>query len=259
MFLKRMAAKIGIGAAKIDTVLEKAVYQPGDTVKGTVTIKGGNIDQETKFVKIKVVQRYDIEQDDDQVTKYTNIVVHHVTDAFTIKANETYNFPFAFHLPLDTPVTMGKTTTELVTDLDLQGAIDKADYDPIQVTVHPWISQILKAIDILGFDLIEVDCKDARNLKRRLPFIQEFEFVPVTGPFYGLLDELEVMFFINEKGVEMHVEIDRKARGIMGWLDEMITEGERNAAIRFEGDQLIGDIDWIADELEIFISQYGDL
>ncbi|WP_353856310.1 hypothetical protein [Bacillus sp. Bos-x628] len=64
---------------------------------------------------------------------------------------------------------------------------------------------------------------------------------------------------MNEKGVEMRVEIDRKARGMMGWLDEMITEGERNAAIRFEGDQLIGDIDWIADELEIFISQYGDL
>lgn len=42
-FFKKLAASAGIGAAKVDTILEKNTYYPGQEVRGTVHAKGGKI------------------------------------------------------------------------------------------------------------------------------------------------------------------------------------------------------------------------
>lgn len=39
-FFGRMLASVGIGSAKVDTVLEKVTYMPGEVVRGAVRIQG---------------------------------------------------------------------------------------------------------------------------------------------------------------------------------------------------------------------------
>jgi sporulation-control protein len=84
----------------------------------------------------------------------------------------------------------------------------------------------------LGFRLRNADCEQAKGIFRnRLPFIQEFEFVPVRGPFRGKLDELEVVFFPKRQGVEVLMEVDRKARGFASLLAEALEMDE--SLVRF--------------------------
>lgn len=45
-FFKKLAASAGIGAAKVETILEKDAYYPGEEVRGTVHVKGGKIAQD---------------------------------------------------------------------------------------------------------------------------------------------------------------------------------------------------------------------
>lgn len=58
-------------------------------------------------------------------------------------------------------------------------------------------------------------------------FVQEFEFVPAKGPYYGKLDEVEVIVQSLGNGqYELLLEIDRKARGFSGFLSEVLDADE---------------------------------
>lgn len=56
-----------------------------------------------------------------------------------------------------------------MTDLDIQGGIDKSDHDRIVVEPHPWMDNVLEAIENLGFHFNEADCEQAPYFQRRLP------------------------------------------------------------------------------------------
>lgn len=118
-FFKKLAASAGIGAAKVDTILEQDAYYPGEKVRGTVHVKGGKIAQDIRFIDVQLNTRYVIVKDDDEEhRKYATIHSFRVTGSFTIQPGEEHQFPFSFILPLDTPITVGKVEVAVVTDLD---------------------------------------------------------------------------------------------------------------------------------------------
>jgi len=42
-----------------------------------------------------------------------------------------------------------------------------------------------------------------------LPFIQEFEYVPIANsPFQGKIDELEFVLYPGEQGIDMMLQLD---------------------------------------------------
>ncbi|MCY9191150.1 sporulation protein, partial [Bacillus mojavensis] len=90
----------------------------------------------------------------------------------------------------------------------------------------------------LGFRLNEADCEQASYFQRRLPFVQEFEFVPTSGYYRQMLDELELIFLLEEDGLEIIFEVDRRARGLRGWLEEMYNDGEQLVRVRFRQSEL---------------------
>ena len=81
------------------------------------------------------------------------------------------------------------------------------------------LNGVLNSISSLGFRLRGAECENATyRLRGRLPFIQEFEFVPTSGTFRGRLDELELVFLPNSSTTaDLHFQIDRKARGLSGF------------------------------------------
>ena len=138
--------------------------------------------------------------------------------------------PFSFQLPLDTPVTIGRTKVWVKTDLDIKNAIDPTDKDFLHVNPNSLLNGVLNSISSLGFRLREAECENATyRLRGRLPFIQEFEFVPTSGTFRGRLDELELVFIPNSSTTaDLHFQIDRKARGLSGFLSEAMEMDETN-------------------------------
>lgn len=226
-------ASVGIGAAKVDTKLYQTDFKPGDEVKGVTVIKGGNVEQNVDEIYLSLMTTYIKESDDNEYNQQAVIDKFRITEPFTISAGEEKEIPFSFTLPLDTPATMGKTKVWIHTGLDIKNAIDPNDQDFIRVAPLDIVSGILRAAESLGFRLREVECEAAPyHLTKRLPFFQEFEFVPTGGSFRGRLDEIELNFFPQSRDtVEVIMQVDRRARGLKGLLSESL--GMDESLIRF--------------------------
>ncbi|WP_462411906.1 sporulation protein [Neobacillus sp. Marseille-QA0830] len=229
-FFNKVFASVGIGAAKVDTKLEKDSYMPGEIVKGLVSIRGGKVDQQVDEIYLNLNTTYLRESDDRKYSVNTVIDRFRLTTPFVIRTNEAKEIPFTFGLPYDTPLSIGRSKVWITTGLDIKGGADPSDKDYIKVMPNPLMSAVFHAIDSLGFRMREADCEEApRRLRGRLPFVQEFEFVPVSGPFRGRLDELEVVFFPAGTGtLDLMVQVDRRARGLAGLFSEALGVDETN-------------------------------
>lgn len=86
---------------------------------------------------------------------------------------------------------------------------------------------------VLGFKARHIECEELPyRLRKQIPFAQELEFVPVSGQYYGKLDELELLFFsITYNSLEVIMEVDRKSRGLAGLFAEALDLDEK--VIRF--------------------------
>ncbi|UII54471.1 sporulation protein [Cytobacillus spongiae] len=227
-FFNKVFASVGIGSAKVDTKLEKERLFPGEEVKGIVEIQGGNVEQNIDEIYLSLHTTYIKEHDDKKYTATGLIDRFRLTERFTIKPNERKEIPFSFQLPLDTPLTLGKTKVWVATGLDIKNAVDPGDKDHVMVQPNSLMNAVLEAVADLGFRLREVECEQAsRKVRGRLPFIQEFEFVPVSGAFRGKLDEIELVFYpISENQTEILMQVDRRARGLGSFLAEALEMDE---------------------------------
>ncbi|MNO21294.1 Sporulation-control protein spo0M [compost metagenome] len=255
---KRMLASAGIGAAEVNLMLHQDTVSAGDTITGVVRIQGGRVDQKVDDVYAFVRTRYVKEHNDSKSNVEATVCKFLLAEKFTIKAEQVYEFPVSFQLPLFTPVTMGRTPVWIHTGLDIKEALDPSDQDHLQVGPHPHSAIILEAVNLLGFRLREVSCEYAPHYGKinGLPFVQEFEFVPASS-FRGQLDELEIIFYPDENGVGLLMQIDRKARGLAGLFAEALDADERFVKMRFDRNELASGAHYIADRLADTIRKYA--
>ncbi|KQO18492.1 sporulation protein [Paenibacillus sp. Leaf72] len=253
----RLLASIGIGSAKIDTLLEKSRYAPGEEVRGVVQIRGGSVEQRIEKIELSVMTEY-IRESNDQKHRHNCVIGKYpVSQPFELKAGENREVPFSFQLPFQTPLTLGKTPIWVKTELDIRGAIDPGDNDRIEVVPNAAMGMVLGAVEQLGFRLREADCEYASRLGRSLPFVQELEFVPAGGPFRGKLDELEVIFYPDAHQVELLLQIDRKARGLGGFFAEAMNTDETFVRVAFTQEHLQAGTQAIASQLEKIIARHA--
>jgi sporulation-control protein len=232
-FFNKVFASVGIGSAAVDTKLEKDTYMPGETVNGVVEIKGGKVEQQVDEIYLTLNTTYLRESDDKKYTVTAEIERFRLTTPFVIRSNEKKDIPFTFQLPFDTPLSIGRSKIWVTTGLDIKGGVDPSDKDYLKVVPNPLMSAVFNAIDNLGFRIREADCEEApRRLRGRLPFVQEFEFVPTSGLFRGKLDELEVVFFPSGNGsLDIMFQVDRRARGLSGLFSEAMGADETNVRL----------------------------
>ncbi|MCA1054522.1 sporulation protein [Rossellomorea aquimaris] len=227
-FFNKVFASIGIGAATVDTKLEKSSYVAGETAKGVVEITGGSTSQSIDSIYLTVFTTYIRESDDKKYTDYAPIQKIQISDPFTIRENEKKEIPFSLTIPYETPITYGNTRVWVATGLDIKNAVDPKDKDYIDILPNPLINAVLESVQQLGFRIRKVECEEApRRYRGRYPFIQEFEFVPVGGEFQRSLDEIEFVFFNqSEEQTDVLIEVDRRARGLGGFLAEALEMDE---------------------------------
>lgn len=233
----KVLASIGIGNAQVDTKLEKANYQAGEIMRGIVEVKGGNTQQEIDSIYVAVMTTYERETDDRKVMDEAAVIKEKLNEPFTIDPGEVREFPLQLVLPHETPVTQGKTRVWIATGLDIKQAVDPSDKDYIEVRPTTAAESVLDAARALGFRLREVECLAARLTK--YPFVQEFEFVPVSGTYKGKLDELEISFLSQtEQEVNILLQVDKRSRGLGGFLSEAMGTDETNVRLRIKKEEM---------------------
>lgn len=228
MFQKFLAS-VGIGSAKVDTILAKDEYVAGEEITGVVHITGGSVAQEIDSIYLTLSTSYVREVDDKKVSTTYDLERVRLTDPITIGPNEKREISFAFPLPYETPVTLGRKTVWVHTGLDIKRSIDPSDRDYVQVLPNMLLNSVLQAVDQLGFRLRQFECEELpHRLRGRIPFGQEFEFVPVSGQYYGKLDELELLIMASSsERLDIVMEVDRKARGLAGLFAEALDLDEK--------------------------------
>lgn len=253
-FFNKILASVGVGAATVDTKLEKSTYTAGETISGTVDIAGGNVAQQIDTIYLAVNTTYIREVDDNKYTDTATIEKVKVADPFTIEAGQKRSIPFSFTLPVDTPITVGQSRVWIHTGLDIKSAIDPTDKDFIEVKPAPLAAAVLNAVEELGFRLRKAESEKASlRVQSRYPFVQEFEFVPTSGPYRGALDELEVIFTRqSEQSAEILLQVDRKARGLGGFLAEALDMDESFVRVTVS----IQDIPNLSNKLRDVISRH---
>lgn len=227
-FFNKMLASIGVGGAKVDTKLEKSEYIAGETIRGQVEVKGGNVQQRIDSIYLTLYTTYTREMDDTKYTDRAALYTHKLNEPFTIRAKEEKVIPFALTVPMETPLTYGHTRVWIATSLDIKSAPDPTDKDYIEIRPARIPAAVLKEMQGMGFRLREAECEQApKRFRGRYPFVQEFEFIPVGGPFAGKLDEVEIIFLSQAaESANLLIQVDRKARGFGGFLEEMLEMDE---------------------------------
>ncbi|SFD41209.1 sporulation protein [Pseudoalteromonas denitrificans] len=251
----KVLSSVGIGAAKVDTVLEYSEVEPGGEISGVVKIVGGKVEQNINKIDLDVICNYTVEverEDSDgneetvtKVKKY-KLTSYKIKEAFTIQPKEKIDIPFSFELSQDAPLSVGQSKTWIDTNLDIERALDKSDKDYLHVSANDLQQAVIDALEELGFRLYEADCEGIESASfSRLPFVQELEFKTISGDFHGKFDEVEVVFFARGEQLEVVFEIDRKSKGLMGFFKEAMDLDESNARLVVTED----DIDDLEDSI----------
>jgi len=220
MVFKSFMRVLGVGGPTIDAVLDTDKVTPGGIVTGTLHVRGGEQGRTATRAVIDVVARVKRKHGDDEYDSDESIAGHEIMGPIPLGGESSS--PFRIELPAHTPVTSlgGRNFVWVRSNLDIPMQIDPADTDKLDV--YPTQAQInvLEAMNQLGFHLHKVDI-DPRSSWFGRSWVQEFEFRP-SGHHRTRFDEVELVFEqLHGSHVELLMQLDRRARGIGGFLAEM--------------------------------------
>ncbi|WP_445358188.1 sporulation protein [Microbulbifer sp. ANSA005] len=213
---QKLKASIGIGAAKVDTVLQNSEQVQGGIIEGAIHIIGGDIDQQVDAISLKLCTEIKVETDEGVSHERFVLNELQVQDPFTIGAGESREVPFQLALHEETPVTVlntrkNKSYVWLETSLDIDFALDPKDRDPLRIRPLPVVEKVLSMIEESGFKMVKADVEKGHlrgnNFVSRSGCYQEIEFKSS-----GLLTskEIELSFIVDGEQVHCLAEIDRR-------------------------------------------------
>ncbi|MDL4773780.1 MULTISPECIES: sporulation protein [Thermomonosporaceae] len=217
MVFKKLKQAMGVGGPSIETVLRSAGTTPGGIVTGEITIIGGRYNSDIKAVNLALRTRVEVESGDNEYTSNLEYAKMPVAGGFALEEGAGHTVPFQFQVPWEAPLThfygqpLRGTTVGLATELEVAGALDPGDLDPIAVHPLPAQERILGAFGNLGFHFRNADCEQGRiwGVHQELPFYQEIEFHP-PGQYAGGINQLEVTFVSGAGSMEVVLELDKR-------------------------------------------------
>ncbi|MEW9669023.1 sporulation protein [Ammoniphilus sp. 3BR4] len=193
---KKFMAKMGIGSAKVDLVLDKRDYDLGELVQGQFRIEGGSVEQKINKLDVDLVLRMYVKG-----KEYSHLVSSiPVTSGFIIQAGERKELPFTYELPYTLPLSRGGVTYSFQTRLDIAAGVDNLDQDVIQVHAPKKFNQLIEAFGTLGF-------REKMDSGKFNGYTQEFELFPTTF-FKDQLSEAEFEAAIDAHGIRILLELD---------------------------------------------------
>jgi len=203
---ERLFSSIGIGSAKVNTVLYQGKIERGKEVKGEVHVFGGKFEQTISEIYIHVDTEF--HRFDDEMTEFRDITEPileiKITDPVVVKPHEEKMIPFTFTLPFYTPVTFRDQKIHIQTELDINyfsHPIETHDFD----VVDPLVDHILNYLTKHGFS----HSSKSGLCRHKLPTdtnpthcLQAFHLYNEKG--------MTIEFVGNEKDLDIYVLDDNK-------------------------------------------------
>lgn len=131
---RKILSTIGIGSAKVHTVILQKLVRPGQTLQGEVHLYGGGVDQEVNGVDVEVIFEY-YKDEEDSENHYLEYVLGQaqIQGLDSIKAHEEKIFPFEIEIPLHAPLTNANQEVSLRTTVHIPFAPDPQEIQPISI------------------------------------------------------------------------------------------------------------------------------
>jgi sporulation-control protein len=216
MVFKKLLGAIGVGGPSVDTVLADGPVLPGGTVTGQVHLQGGSSTAEVEQIVLELVARVEAESHDEEHEGAVVFERVSVGGGFRLSEGEQRSIPFSFALPWETPVTelhaqpLG-VVLGVRTELQIAGARDKGDLDPLRVGPLPVQEAVLEALGQLGYEFRSADLElgHIHGTGQQLSFYQEIELAP-PAQYAHVVNEVELTFLASPAGLEVVLEADRR-------------------------------------------------
>lgn len=152
--LKKLLLRFGYGAAKVDLILDQNEASWGDTVTGTMQITGGDIAQQIESIDVELRVKSSYQKGESTVKVDKVIATFPISDGLTIQPEEQLQLPVSLTIPSHIPLAQGLSTQYYIrSNLEIKGAIDPKDRDPILIHPTGLIKNFLGAMPGLGFEL----------------------------------------------------------------------------------------------------------
>ncbi|HYH32326.1 MAG TPA: sporulation protein [Pseudonocardia sp.] len=214
---KRMLSAFGVGGPSVDTVLDPPHATPGGTISGEVRIQGGSTDARIDRIVLSLVTRVEVEQGDHEARGTAEFFRLPVAENVLVAEGRPVTVPFQLPVPWETPITavggnpLPGMTVGVRTDLDISGAPDKGDLDPVQVAPIPAQDSVLDAFGQLGFQFRSADVEAGRiqGVHQEIGFFQELEFFP-PGRYAGRINQVELTFVTGPHDLVVVLEADKR-------------------------------------------------
>lgn len=237
-----LRSRLNIGGADVDTQLH-GDGAPGMPLPGVVIIQGGKRPQEFRRIYVSLETSYRRENSEGQEQSHgVTLLQQDVSGPVTVQPGQRLDIPLQLVLPPDTPLTLGRAPrVRLRTGLDVEKAIDPKDSDDVHVVPNPMQRAVLDAMDRLGMRLHKVEHEYAPH-SGPYRFVQELEFKPFGGHYQGRVDEIELFFRAAGDGYDVHLEVDRRGRGLGGFFAELADVDERRTGFRVGPAELAGGV-----------------
>jgi sporulation-control protein len=248
--MRNVLARIGIGAATVDTVLPTTTLTQGESVEVRVEMHGGSTEQEVDavYLALKTMYRDDQEAFGESTERAGGTVSKtRITEPFTLGPDEERTVEATVDVPRETPVTLGETKVWLDTGLDVSAAVDPDDRDHVDVVPGPHLDALIDALDELGFALHAAHCRSTGG-GFSLAFEQEFDFRPRAGRFADAFDELELVATPADHGLDVALGVDR-GEGLVS----TVTDGDEGSE---EFTVTHTDVDRLADEVRAVLDRH---
>ncbi|MCX4714103.1 sporulation protein [Streptomyces griseus] len=217
MVFKKLLGALGVGGPSVDTVLEPGPALPGGLLSGEVRLRGGGTEVSVDRISLLLVAR--VEREDQEEEHEGTVVLERFTvgGGFRLAEEAEHTVPFSLTLPWETPITElhGQPLGPVLgirTELEIAGARDKGDLDPLAVGPLPAQEAILEAFGQLGYAFKSADLElgHIRGTGQQLPCYQEIEILPPAGHTHAV-NEIEVTFLAKPGGLEVVIEADKRA------------------------------------------------
>ena len=148
---KRALSSFGIGACRVDTLLEEASYCAGDPLPARVMIYGGDVSQSIDGIYFSIHCSYR-QSPDEKPFSHTSQLAHcQLNEPLTIEAGAELELPVTLSLPDFTPLSDENTKLWLHTGLDIALAQDPDDQDVITVGASSPLAEVLSRLAALGW------------------------------------------------------------------------------------------------------------
>lgn len=212
---EKILSSIGIGSAKVNTVLLEKKIERGKEIRGEVHIFGGKTEQ--KISKIYIHIDSEFHKDDDDTTEFREvtepILEIQITDMIDIKPLEEKVIPFSFFLPYYVPVTFGNQKITIQTEMYIN-FINHPVEDHDFIVSDQWITAILNYLTERGYTHSSKSgtCRHKKSGDNNPTHcLQTFHLVNDRGiKVYFVGNEKDIHIYIHDKDRVDHYPIYRK-------------------------------------------------